>query len=77
MRKTESVAQEIIEVNNLLKGRVDVEKHTSEDGAVINIGLNRLSNLAAEAEKLLRIKAKEHDGHPGRMDTEGAEIPQA
>ncbi len=64
MPKSESVAQEIIEINNLLKGRVDVEKHNSEDGAVINIGLNRLAALAAEAEKIMRQRA-------------GAEAPQS
>lgn len=77
MSKTESVAQEIIEVNNLLKSRVQVEKHNPEDGAVINIGLNRLANLAAEAEKLLKAKEQGKPGHPGRMDTSSAEIPQA
>lgn len=72
MTQARSVPEEIMAINSLLKGRVDVEAHSSEDGAVINIGLNRLAALAAEAEKIMRQKL----GHPGRMNTENAEIPQ-
>lgn len=53
MSKKESVAKEIIEINDILK-EIDVELMGARKGAIINIGLNRLSALSAEAEKLLR-----------------------
>lgn len=73
-----SVAQEIVDIHEILNKYVEIEKHGGPEGAAITWAMNRLGRLAADAEYRLKAgKAPQAEAppapEPSKLSWEDAE----